>query len=338
MLVALLLTSSGYLSPKLTLRHIIAKDPSGNLRDPSAMIQDPNTLRWHFWVVFVPGSEQPGWAGYLHHYSSDSIAGPFVSHGLALNHSADPGAFDHHGMFSPSAVYDAASERWYLFYSGTGSNYTEYKTSAQLVASAAAPEGPWVREGVVAYPTGSATLGFNRTWNSRRVDSGRAVSIDGRRGYWSKGCYDHPSDGYCQEGAYFPRDASSWAPPYDEWAGNPVMRADGTSDPAYFSANGYENCEFFMGPARGEPAGTLHVLCQNHGSGQPHFVANVSSAGLRWTFVNLVDTSPAREPTPVYEGGPPGSEAKVRFFIARTESGETGAGALTVALYSLEWE
>eukprot|EP00966_Prymnesium_polylepis_P136175 3146516-Prymnesium_polylepis.1 len=178
-----LITSSGYLSPKLTLQHVIAKDPSGNLRDPSAMIQDPKTLHWHFWVVFVPGSAQPGWAGYLHHYSSDSVAGPFVSHGLALNHSADPGAFDHHGMFSPSAVYDAASERWYLFYSGTGSNYTEYKTSAQLVASAASPEGPWVREGVVAYPTGSAALGFNRTWNSRRVDSGRAVVIDGRRGY-----------------------------------------------------------------------------------------------------------------------------------------------------------
>ena len=91
----------------------------------------------------------------------------------------------------------------------------------------------------------------------------------------------------------------------------------------------YENCEFFMGPARGEPAGTLHVLCQNHGSGQPHFVANVSSAGLRWTFVNLVDTSPAREPTPVYEGGPPGSEAKVRFFIARDEGG--------VSLYRVSW-
>merc|ERR1712000_653424 len=109
---------------RLTKLSIIANDTTGQLRDPSAMVQDPKTGRWHFWVVYMPGKTRSGWRGYLHHYSAESIEGPWRNDGLALNHSADPHAFDNGGMFSPSAIYDPDEGKWYLFYSGTGANMT----------------------------------------------------------------------------------------------------------------------------------------------------------------------------------------------------------------------
>merc|ERR1719160_1706453 len=98
--------------------------------------------------------------------------GPFSNHGLALNHSSDPAAFDFSGMFSPSALYDEQEDLWYLFYSGTGANDTTRSDtahnhiSAQLVASAASPEGPWTRLGLVTYPTGSDEAGWDHPWNA----------------------------------------------------------------------------------------------------------------------------------------------------------------------------
>ena len=55
---------------------------------------------------YVPGAEQSGWSGWLHHYSAPTIAGPFVNHGIALNKSTDPDAWDCNGMFSPSVLHD----------------------------------------------------------------------------------------------------------------------------------------------------------------------------------------------------------------------------------------
>ena len=46
----------------------------------------------------------------------------------------------------------------------------------------------------------------------------------------------------------------------------------------------------------------------------------------------------AGEPTPVYEGGPPGaSHTTTRYFIARTTTGRTGNGALVVSLFKIDW-
>merc|ERR1712232_1234466 len=103
-------------------------------------------------------------------------------------------------------------------------------------------------------------------------------------------------EGYAEEGAYFPINASSFAPPYAEWPGNPIYKADGTSPGGWKGSGGYENCEFFLGP-KGEVADKrlLHVLCQSHTGGQPHFVAEPGA--LNWTFVDNVHTGPAMEPT-----------------------------------------
>ena len=49
---------------------------------------------------------------------------------------------------------------------------------------------------------------------------------------------------------------------------------------------------------------------------------------VKWTFVGF-HCSGAAEATPVYEGGPPGDAAEVRFFIARAGRG--------VSLYSVAW-
>jgi hypothetical protein len=100
----------------------IAEDPAGNMRDPSAAVQDPVTKKWHFWVDHMNGSTQPGWYAYIHHYSAPEILGPWVSHGLALPHSNDPNAWDNQGTFSSSVIYSAEEERWYMFYSASGAN------------------------------------------------------------------------------------------------------------------------------------------------------------------------------------------------------------------------
>ena len=124
-------------------------------------------------------------------------------------------------------------------------------------------------------------------------------------------------------------------PPYAQWAGNPIYNA--SSNPGS-AVGGYENCEFFNGPvnetAGGQPL--LHVLCQNHGPGQPHFVATTPDA-LSWRFVGTMDTAPALEPTPAYDGGPPGDGASVTHFIARAE-GSNSSSNLHIDLFSVTWK
>ena len=114
--------------PRPVLEHVrtIARNPDGALRDPSPPLRDASGT-WHFWVVYTPPhSNSPGcanliWNGYLHHYSSSTgLNGSWTSHGIALNRSADPTAFDHCGMMSPGGVYDAEDDFWYLFFTGVG--------------------------------------------------------------------------------------------------------------------------------------------------------------------------------------------------------------------------
>ena len=72
----------------------------------------------------------------------------------------------------------------------------------------------------------------------------------------------------------------------------------------------------------------------------------------RWTYVGAISiynssvpgigkTVPiAGEPTPVYEHGMPGDNAKVRYFIARedgTRATHGGPGSLRIGLFSLSW-
>ena len=111
------------------------------------MVQDPKTGQWHFYVDYMEGSTQPGWHSYQHHYSADSIDGPWTNNGIAegLNHSADPKAWDFAGTFSPSLIYsadegeDQDEPMWYLFYSASGANQSTLKTCAQMVARSSAP-------------------------------------------------------------------------------------------------------------------------------------------------------------------------------------------------------
>ena len=57
-----------------------------------------------------------------------------------------------------------------------------------------------------------------------------------------------------------------------------------------FTIQSYENCEFFMGDAASEP-GVMHVLCSNHGGGQPHWVTRTNSTALEWTYVNTISNT-----------------------------------------------
>lgn len=250
--------------PLLQYVKTIAYDPQNNLRDPSPVIQDPATGRWHFWVDWMPSSTNPngdGWHAYLRHYSAPEIEGPWVNHGyqgqpFALNHSSDPHAWDYAGQFSPSAIYDAAEKTWWLYYSAAGANQTKFLTNAQMVCSSPSPEGPWARRGLSAWPTGSPTsnwsqsnhatpnckAGETKCWNARFVDSGRALIVGGRRGFWTKGVEGGIGGNalVASEGLYLPSDpSSSFAPPYKEAVGNPIYPPFGKSG----EEAGYENCE-----------------------------------------------------------------------------------------------
>jgi hypothetical protein len=155
---------------------------------------------------------------------------------------------------------------------------TALHTCAQLVASAKSPDGPWTKLApAVATPTG-APPGWTGGWNTRRLDSGRALVIGGKRGYWTKGVSgtNVASEGLCECGllcrrrhrchrchhnakrsdlnltpavlsprplADLPHNPSTWEPPYAEWSHNPLFAEQPSWDPS-----GYENCEFFRGP------------------------------------------------------------------------------------------
>jgi hypothetical protein len=314
----------GFRAPVLTRVATIAADARAHLRDPSSVVRDAATGLWHFMVDYIPLAQgvSSGWHALLHHFVAPSAAGPWTDRGLALNWSAAPDAPDSWGTFSPSLLFDDGDKLWYLFYSGTSrASYNATQSCAQLVASAPSPDGPWTRRGVACAPDG-APPAWNQSWHARRCDSGRAMVVGARRGYWTKGV-----SGYAlaQEGAFFPANASSFAPPYEPWAQNPIF-------PALPETEGMENCEFFAGPA-GEPGGPwLHVLCQNHGAGQPHFV---TKDALHWKLLGELDTGAALEPTPVYDGMP-GDAAPVNFFIARADA-TPAAPNLHIDLHSLSW-
>jgi hypothetical protein len=221
--------------------------------------------------------------------------------------------------------------------------------SAQGVAVATSPFGPWRRLGIVA-PGGLAWGPDGRgggfrpdLWNGLRVDSGRALVVNGTRLYSTKGIGNgthipnsNPSGGYqALQGVFYPANQSSWAPPYRLFAGNPVTRAGPSGNS--FTVGGAENCEFFSGPD-----GYFHAVCTAHGAlykggNIPHYVVRVlrASGGVQkesdvsWTFAGFVPNLGAAEPTPAYEGAPPGDAANVRFFVARSTKG--------ISLYSVQW-
>ena len=115
-----------------------------------------------------------------------------------------------------------------------------------MVAVSPSPDGPWTKLGTVNRPTGRAP-DWGPAWNARRLDSGRALVIGGKKGYWTKGVSGASPTAVASEGLYVPDRPASWAPPWSEWRHNPLFGPT-AADPA-----GYENCEFFMGPAEVEP-------------------------------------------------------------------------------------
>jgi hypothetical protein len=159
---------------------------------------------------------------------------------------------------------------------------------------------------------------------------------------------------------YFPA-AGTFGPPFQEYAHNPLY------SPTKYNPNGYENCEFFMGPAgeAGHTKGLMHILCNWHGGSgppgfpkgnAPHFVAYPyagAQSALNWTYTGSVSQlDGAGEPTPVYEPpltanrysavGIPGDQAHVRYFIARQSRAGMGQNTggqtrLTIGLYKLTW-
>ena len=50
-----------------------------------------------------------------------------------------------------------------------------------MVASSASPHGPWLKLGAVARALNDGS------WNERLVDSGRALQVQGKRGYYGIG-------------------------------------------------------------------------------------------------------------------------------------------------------
>jgi hypothetical protein len=243
-----------------------------------------------------------------------------------------------------------ADQTWYLFYSATGKNGSATRKciteptgceSSQMVASSVSPHGPWKKLGYVARAMNDGS------WNERLVDSGRALLVNGKRGYYGIGflslAHDKTAAVEDIEGVYFPEDPASFRPPYK--LGVPLNTS---SDANY---EGYENCEFL--PLQG----MMHVLCTDHHSGKcynqgpgpggahhasnlscvAHFIANEDLSV--WTLQERITTKPALEPTFVYEGAV-GNEANVSYSIARTIDplcSPTYLACEDIALYRVTW-
>eukprot|EP00039_Didymoeca_costata_P012716 m.184745 g.184745 ORF g.184745 m.184745 type:complete len:75 (-) comp15562_c0_seq5:11-235(-) len=63
-----------------------------------------------------------------------------------------------------------------------------------------------------------------------------------------------------------------------------------------------------------------------------HYIVTVTgpaNPSVTWEFVGFLHNFIGGEPTPVYEGGPPGDQAMVHHMIGRTGQG--------IALYNLTW-
>ena len=138
----------------------IAYEPENNLRDPSSVIQDPGTGRWHFWVDWMPGGPTPaqpqapaGWQARLKHFSapadvfdraparsrniSDTTGSRLTNHGFALDLSSDPNAADSTGQFSLSVIYGAGAP-----HHGLSPNTMALITSDCDKSAPRAPNGP----------------------------------------------------------------------------------------------------------------------------------------------------------------------------------------------------
>jgi hypothetical protein len=219
--------------------------PGCDVQDPSPMIRDPVTNLWHFWSVFGCNGKC-GWAGSLRHWYSNTTdleTAAFVDGGMALSHATDPSAPDSNGQFSPAIFYDSVDTAWYLFYSATGKNGSATRQciteptgceSSEMVASSASPHGPWIKLGCVARAKNDGS------WNARLVDSGRALEINGKRGYYSVGFRGaaHVKAGAppeCVEGVYFPEDPASFRPPC-EWVVSNLMYSVHVHCPAVLGA------------------------------------------------------------------------------------------------------
>lgn len=177
-------------------------------------------------------------------------------------------------------------------------------------------------------------------WNGLRVDSGRPLVVNNTKLYSTKGIGNgsgipnsNPSGGYqALQGVFFPQDQGTWAPPYVAYSENPVTRAGVAPVGNTYTSGGAENCEFYSGPDS-----YFHANCAAHGTiykggGAPHYIVSVRAESIPrvlWTFVGFIPHLGAAEPTPVYEGGPPGDTALVRYFVARDRGG--------VSLYSVHW-
>eukprot|EP01045_Picozoa_sp_COSAG04_P015588 COSAG04_NODE_1242_length_7594_cov_4.032955_4_plen_183_part_00 len=136
---------------------------------------------------------------------------------------------------------------------------------------------------------------------------------------------------------------------YREAVGNPIYPPLGK----HGEEAGYENCEFFAGSADG----LFHILCTWDGGTlgppglprgvHPHFVVNLTQDPLaeHWTYVGAISvynasapgigkTVPiAGEPTPVYEGGPPGDGARVRGLFRLTSGLHPSDGTANVVVH-----
>lgn len=343
-------------SPRLQYLRTVATGASvgGNLQDPTSM-RDPDTGLWHMWTV--TGTDGTcGWAGHIRHFYSSNASletAAFIDGGIALNHSADPAALDSNGMFSPGIMRDPDDNMWYLFYSATGKGGDAGRqcigeptacVSSQQVARAASPHGPWQKLGTV-----SLAKNDSKSWNERLVDCGRPLIVNGTRAYFGLGfvstAREQAGAVSSVEGVYLPHDPASWVPPYVDWPRNPLETASDLNVGPH--KEGYENCEFVP------HAGRMHVLCTDHHHGQcydnlrgsnvscvAHFVASDASV-RRWDFVEHLNTRPALEATPVYDGVP-GDAANVTHFVARTidpdcHSPPRHNGCQDIGLYALSW-
>lgn len=287
----------------------IVSDPAANLRDPTQPLFDAVTGQWHLWATRILKKDgKPGYLGRVWHYHSttDDINSTWVDGGEAIGTSPTPGAFDHTGVFTPSAAREVDGS-WVLFYGGVPDASPAHYESIGI-ATAATPLGPWTKSPLNPIVTPAYAAGWcNVSDTPARVDEAEPYVIGGRAMLYVKAVcanatalptlfVSKPSLSGSEGTA-----AMRWKPPFVGLSEPPypIIAAAATRQD-----KGFEQCRIFTGPD-----GNLHMTGNDHGGGgQPHFVATDAS-GLNWKLLGYfsgVFGVGAAEPTPVV---PPGAVA-----------------------------
>jgi len=173
----------------LTAGPVIIDVPGKNVRDCAPPLRDADGV-WHLYATVINASKgEPGYYGEVGHFSArgdnaSALSKPWTYHGIVVERSADPSAWDSTGVFTPGVIFDQGE--WTLFFGGVGAGFRNHSGgwfSEYLgAATSSSPYGPFVKSAanpIVRSAIGPPPLGAVREQcNLKRLPAG--TNLKGR--------------------------------------------------------------------------------------------------------------------------------------------------------------